>query len=131
MKLRDEVIATLDVWSGSEGFSAEDVFLLETFTSRVSQILESARLFNEAQQRATREQLLNQLTSTIVRSIEPQAVIQAAVQQLERLPAVSRAKIYLTPSAATEPSVERSVKSAAAVSISDNSDDGTLKGLQT
>lgn len=114
IKLRGEVIANLELWSKTKALSGEEINVLNMYTSRVSQILESARLFNEAQQRASREQLLNELTSTIVRAIDPQSVLFTAARQLERLPSITKAAIYLSGSQVADQPESKVIKDSQA-----------------
>jgi hypothetical protein len=96
LQLRGETIGSLEIWPASGSMSDDEKALVSALSGRISQILESARLFSEAQQRAAQEQILSELTSRIVRSLEPEGVLQAAVEQLRQLPGVAGAAINLS-----------------------------------
>jgi GAF domain-containing protein/HAMP domain-containing protein len=95
LRVRNEVIGSLDVWTEEDELSDAEVFLLVTISNRLSQILESARLYEEAQLRAVREQSINQLTASLSRLLETDDVLKAAAQNLGSLPGVSEATVYL------------------------------------
>ena len=95
LKLRGEAIGALEVWPAGEDLSQDEKFILEALSGRIIQVLESARLFDEAQSRAAREQLLNRLTASIVRSLDPEGVLQAAAQEIGQIPSIREATIYL------------------------------------
>jgi GAF domain-containing protein len=97
LKLRGETIGTLEIWPQEGELSEEDFALLTNLGSRIGQILDSARLFEDAQVRAAREQTINRLTASIARALDTDGVLRAAVRELGELPAVSEASIYLGP----------------------------------
>jgi len=95
LKVRDSVIGALEVWPHQEGISEEQVRLIQAITERVSQSLESARMYEETQSQAARERIINQLSAGFARSLEVDSVLQAAVQELGRLPSVTEAAVYV------------------------------------
>lgn len=95
LELRGQKIGALEVWPRGHKLSDDEAKILSAISSRLSQILESSRLFQEAQLRAAREQTLNQLTASIVRAIDPQGVLQTATQELGRLPGIREVEIRL------------------------------------
>ncbi len=97
LKVRGQVIGALDVWPESESWSAESTELLQEVSSRVSQTLESARIFEEAQARAIREQTLNQFTSRFTRSLDLDSLLATAVRELGQMPNVTEASVHIGP----------------------------------
>ncbi|MEW5872426.1 MAG: GAF domain-containing protein [Chloroflexota bacterium] len=97
LELRGEQVGSLQVWGQSGQLPAADIQLLANLSQRLSQVLESARLFNEAQARAQREQNLNRLTASLVRSLDTEGVLQTAAIELGQLPSILEASIYLSP----------------------------------
>jgi GAF domain-containing protein len=77
--------------------SEEETYLLTALNNRLSQILESARLYEETQARAAREALINRLTSQIARAIDLDGVLRAAAIELAGIPAVREATVALLP----------------------------------
>jgi len=97
LEVRGQVIGTLEVWPEQESLISDQISLLKAVGLRVSQALESARLFQETQQRAWREQVLNQLTARFARSIDLDTVLQTAVRELAQLPSVAEASVHVSP----------------------------------
>jgi|GEM_PF-1185659 len=97
LRVRGQVIGALDVWPESESWSPEDTALLEEISNRVSQTLESARIFEEAQARAMREQTLNQFTARFTRSLDLDSLLATAARELGQMPDVAEVAIHLRP----------------------------------
>jgi GAF domain-containing protein len=99
LRIRGGIIGALDIWPQKEQLSDEETNLLTNISNRLSQILESARLFKETQSRAAREEAINRLTANFARSLDTDIVLQTAVREMAGLPSVVEAAIYLeTPS---------------------------------
>jgi GAF domain-containing protein/HAMP domain-containing protein len=84
LQIRDAVIGSLDVWPGENGFSADEVALLEAASSRISQAMESARLYQETQRQARQEQMLGEVTTRIRETLNIDTVLQTAVVEMQR-----------------------------------------------
>lgn len=82
LRVRGEVIGTLDVWSQDAELSDADVYLLATISNRISQILESTRLLQEAQRLAWREQQVNTIATQVRNSINLDTILQNTVREL-------------------------------------------------
>jgi GAF domain-containing protein len=95
LRVRGEIIGTLDVWPQEEELTEAEVYLLATISSRLSQILESARLFEESQAQVAREETLNRLTAAISSSLDTDSVLRSMVSELGRLPSLTEASVYL------------------------------------
>jgi GAF domain-containing protein/HAMP domain-containing protein len=95
LQVRGNVIGSLDAWPEKEQLSDDEIYLLTMVGTRISQILESARLFEETQTRAAHEEAINRLTASIARSLDADSVLQIAARELGSLPAVVQAAVYL------------------------------------
>ncbi len=95
LKVRGQSIGTLEIWPGEAGLSSEEIGILEKIRDRISQAMESARLFEEASVRAAREQTLSQLTARFTRSIGLDNLLQTAVKELGQLPNVTEVSVHL------------------------------------
>jgi len=95
LQVRGHVIGSLDAWPEREELSDDEIYLLTMVGTRISQILESARLFEETQTRAAHEEAINRLTASIARSLDADGVLQIAARELGSLPAVVQATVYL------------------------------------
>lgn len=96
LQVRGSDIGALEVWSQEGQLSENETALLQTITSRLGQVLESARLFEETQLRAAREQTINRLTAGISRSLDTDSVLRTAAVQLGDLPSVTEVSVYLS-----------------------------------
>ena len=65
-----------------ETWTNDEVNLLETLTERLSQALESARLFQTIQKQATQEQLMSEISSQVRQSLDLEAVLKTAAKEL-------------------------------------------------
>jgi GAF domain-containing protein/HAMP domain-containing protein len=98
IRVRGETVAILEVWPGDKNFSSEEIRLLEELAERLSLALESARLYEDAQNRAAREQVINQFSAELADTIDLNALLQAAVHQIGSMPNVTEASIRIKPS---------------------------------
>ncbi len=85
--LRGATIATLDVDLGkhSEKYTPEEQAIIRATVERVSLALENARLLQDSQRRAAKEQLIGDISAKIGASINMRNVLQAAVEELGRI----------------------------------------------
>lgn len=69
----------------------------EKIASQLALAIENARLLEESQRRAAREQTLNELTTRLSRSLDLETLLQNAVLELHKLPQVTDATVMITP----------------------------------
>ncbi len=75
-----------------------DETLAKEISDQVGLALENARLLDDAQQRANREQTISNLASTFGRYTDPDALLQAAICALHQLPNISEVSVVVSPS---------------------------------
>jgi GAF domain-containing protein len=82
--LGDEVIGVLSAQSTErEGlFEEGDVRLLTTIAANVGVAIQNARLFEQEQQRARREQILREVTTQVRKSVDIQTIMRTTVQEV-------------------------------------------------
>ncbi len=97
LRVRNEVIGSLDIWPQEDEPSEAEVYLLASISNRLSQILESARLYEETRSWAAREETINRLTASIARALDLDGVLRASAQELGKLPAVREATVFIHP----------------------------------
>ncbi|MEW5829889.1 MAG: GAF domain-containing protein [Chloroflexota bacterium] len=87
IKLRGATIATLDVDLGKdiEKYTPEELAIIQAASERVALALENARLLQDSQRRAAKEQLIGDISARISASINMRNVLQAAVEELGRV----------------------------------------------
>ncbi len=83
--LRDQVIGAIGFEEDDvdHQWSPEEVALVEAVTGQVALALENARLFEEAQARAEREQLVSDITDKMQRANDMDTLVQHAIQNLQ------------------------------------------------
>jgi GAF domain-containing protein/HAMP domain-containing protein len=84
--VRGQIIGTIDAHKPSDAgrWTSEEIALVETLTAQLGLALESARLYQETQLRATRERLAGTLTARIRAATDVDGVLRAAVQEIRR-----------------------------------------------
>lgn len=71
-----------------------EIDLLEKLATQVSIAIQQAQLFDQLQQQAQREQLLNQISQSLNSSLDPEHILQAIVRLVGESFEVERATIY-------------------------------------
>ncbi len=99
IKVRGDVVGVLDTYKpgGADEWTSEEIALLETLADQLGTALESARLYEDAQRRATRERLVAEITDRMRRAADVEGIVQAAVDELFSVLGTSRAFVRLTP----------------------------------
>lgn len=96
--LRGQRIGVIALRRTSENpWNDTDRSLALEIASQVGLALENARLLDDAQRRAAQEQSLNELTTRLSRSLDPDTLLQTAVRELHQLPNVSEVSVYISP----------------------------------
>ncbi len=93
--VRGVTIGELDVEFEDDYITPDDLSLVESISSRLSQAMESARLYEETQRRAAREQIASEITNKLHASNNPQTILQTAVLELHKALKVNRAQAIL------------------------------------
>ena len=83
-------------WTEAEQEMADKIAI------QIALAIENARLLEESQRRALREQAVNDLSSRFSRSLDVDTLLQNAVRELHRIPLVSEVSVYITPDETTE-----------------------------
>jgi GAF domain-containing protein len=90
----------------SAAWTEEEKILLAQASNQVALALDNARLYEETQARAQREQTINTLTANLSRSMDVETLLRSAVKQLGELPDVWEVAVHIQPAEAentTEP----------------------------
>ena len=86
IRVRDEVVGVIDGRkSGDAAWTEEEIDLLETLTEQLGVALESARLYEDTQRRAAREQLTGEVTARIRETLDVNEVLQTATREMRRV----------------------------------------------
>jgi GAF domain-containing protein len=95
--LRDQEIGRIVLEVGSEGISIVDKNLVEAIASQTAIALESARLLEESQHKAFKEEKINQISASFSSSVNIDEILRVVVKELGTLPSVSEVAIHLIP----------------------------------
>jgi GAF domain-containing protein len=97
IKVRGQVIGVLDTYkpAGSGDWSKEEIALLETIAEQLDSALEGARLYQETQRRAAREQAIRHVTEEMRRTVDVESILQNTVTELARAMGAPRAYVRL------------------------------------
>ncbi len=97
LKLRDQVIGVLGIHDQNPNrrWTEDEIALVEAVSEQMSLALESARLFEETQHRAAREEVIARLTQAVWGGDDIQAVLSNAVANLGETLQASRVVLRL------------------------------------
>jgi GAF domain-containing protein/HAMP domain-containing protein len=86
IKLRGTTLGSLNINMGNrlQNYADEEQNLIQTIADRLALALESARLLDESQRTAAKEQVIGEITGKIGSSINLRNVLQTAVEELGR-----------------------------------------------
>jgi GAF domain-containing protein/HAMP domain-containing protein len=109
--VRDQVIGSIAAHKRAESgnWNAQELILMQTLAEELSQALESARLFEETQERALRERLVGEITSRMRSTLEIETVMQTAVREILQVLKLAEVELRLgapndaSPAAAGKP----------------------------
>jgi GAF domain-containing protein len=110
--LRDEVIGEIDLEVTGDEVSQAQMDFLQAISAQTSIALENARLLDETQRAAAKEQKLNDLSSQFSRALTIEEILKTAAIEFGKLPSVSEASISLIPpeDINIKPTLDRSVR---------------------
>jgi GAF domain-containing protein len=95
IKLRGQVIGVLNLRSSREDIPPRTVAQIEEVADRLAMALENARLLEETERRARREQILGEMTARFTQSLDMDTLLRAAVRELGQLPNVAEASVHV------------------------------------
>ena len=95
VRLRDQTIGQIEIEKDSDEFNTDEIELVESISSQTAIALESARLLQESQRKASQEEMIVELTSRFSQALDIDDVLQTAVKELGRLPSISEVSIQL------------------------------------
>lgn len=78
-------------------WSDKELEFTEKVADQLALAVENARLLEESQRRAVREQTINELSTRLSRSLDIETLLQNAVRELHKLPQVADVSVYIAP----------------------------------
>ena len=83
MKLRGEIVGMLNIKTDNDRtWSTDEMDIITAIVERAALSIESARLLNESQKRAIREQTISQISARIGAGTEIETILKTAVKEL-------------------------------------------------
>jgi len=98
ISVRGRVIGALDTYKPGErgSWTPDEVALLETIVDQLGVALDNARLFEDSQRRAAREQLARQITDKVRAVSDIDAIAQTAAEELGKALGIKQSFVSLT-----------------------------------
>jgi GAF domain-containing protein/HAMP domain-containing protein len=95
IKVRGQTIGAIEIQISEQAISPDIVTLYEEVANRLALILENARLLQEAQGLALREQQINMLSSNIRNSVNLDTILQNTVREIGKAFGSTRTFVFL------------------------------------
>ncbi len=97
IKVRQQVVGVLDAHkSASTGrWTTEEITLLEAMADQLGVALDSARLYQDTQHRAAREQLTGEITTRMRETLDIDTILQTAVHEMREVLNLAEAEIQM------------------------------------
>jgi GAF domain-containing protein len=97
MRIGETVIGAIQFRRRADGtvWDDDDLLLLNALTEQLVQALDSARLLQETQRQAAREQQVSEIAGKLANTVDVDTMLRTAVQELGRLPGVLEASVHL------------------------------------
>jgi GAF domain-containing protein len=101
IKVRDQVVAVLGLRKDTvgEAWTTEEVTLLEALAEQLGVALDGARLYQDTQRRAAREQLASEIATHMRETLDIETVLRTAVDEIHQVLGLEELTIQLTPEA--------------------------------
>jgi GAF domain-containing protein len=96
LKVRDQVVGVLGFRKGEgDAWTDEEAELLESFVAQLEAALESARLYQETQQRAVQEQLTSEITARMRETLDVDTVLRTAIREMGTVLGIPRVEVRM------------------------------------
>jgi len=107
IRLRGEPIGVLEFSDedASRAWSEDERDLVEALADQAALALENARLFEETQSRAQREQLINEITARVRASTNIETILRTTAEELAKTLNLPRARIRLSAGNSTKTTI--------------------------
>ena len=98
IKVREQIIGVMKVRKpvGNSEWTPENLGLLDSITEQLGVALDSARLFSETQQQAQRERLVGEINARIRQTLDVEAVIRTATNEIYQALGLESLDIWLS-----------------------------------
>ncbi len=98
VKVRDHIVGVIDGRKpDGTAWTQGEIDLLRTLTEQLSVALDSARLYEDTQRRAAREQLTGQIATRLRETLDIETVLATAAQELRDALGIDTAEVWVRP----------------------------------
>ena len=86
MIVGQDVVGTVSVASKETGrvLTDDEIVLLQTMIRQIATAVQNARLFTQTEQRARRDQILNEITARVYTAVDADSILQTAAKEIHR-----------------------------------------------
>ena len=97
IRVRGETLGSINAQksSGAGPWTSAETGFLETLSDRLESTLDTARLYEETQRRATEEQLISETTSRIRETLDIETVLQTAAIEMREALGLDEAEVWV------------------------------------
>jgi GAF domain-containing protein len=102
IKVRDQVIGVVEARKPADAgeWPPQQIALLETLTDQMSTALESARLYQDTQRRATQEKLIGEVTGRMRETLDMETILKTAISEMRNALDLAEVEIDINPTLA-------------------------------
>jgi GAF domain-containing protein len=94
--VRDRVIGVIDATKpDGAAWTADEVEMVTVLAEQLNVALDGARLYQETQHQAAREQMIGDMAAQFTRALDLDALLQTAVRELGQLPNVAEVAVHI------------------------------------
>jgi GAF domain-containing protein len=104
VKVRDLVIGVIDAYKpeGAGEWTTEEIAFMEALVEQLGLALESARLYQDSQHRATRERVVSEVAARMRETLDIDTVLQMAIQNMGDALGISEVEVRMCGDVITE-----------------------------
>jgi len=97
IKVRGQIVGVIDACKpdGTGEWSAEEISLMETLAQQLGLALDSARLYQQTQRRASRERLTSEVTTRMRETLDMDTILQTAVREMREALGLAEVEIHM------------------------------------
>jgi GAF domain-containing protein/HAMP domain-containing protein len=97
IRVHGRVIGVIDAYRapGAQGWTSDQIAVLQALSDQLGVALDSARLHQDTQRRASEDRLVGDITSRIRETLDVDTVLQTALREMARALGVSKAEVRL------------------------------------
>jgi GAF domain-containing protein len=95
VKVRDHVIGVIDAHKTEGAWTPEEIALVESLTEQMGVALESARLYQDSQRRAAREQLTGAIAARMRETLDVETVLKTALREMHDRLGLAEAEVAI------------------------------------